>query len=244
LALRARTWVALLGSAALAASTAAAGAELGDGRWHYSVTPYLWVATLTGDFAAQGVEGSTDSDYSFWALKNLQGYASLHFAARADQWGWFADALYVDYGDDFHKPSLDTVLGFTGRIYEAGGAYELDSVSGLSLLGGIRVIDAEVAVELAPGPHGNAGERFTDPFVGLRYWRALGSHWYFDVRGDVGGFGVSSEAQTQVVGSAGYRFSDRLSAFGGYRYLSVDFDNRVRLNLTAAGPGVGFSWSW
>jgi hypothetical protein len=64
------------------------------------------------------------------------------------------------------------------------------------------------------------------------------------VRGDVGGFGVSSESQAQLVASAGYRFSDRLEAFGGYRFLTVDFEDALVLDVTAEGPGLGFTWSW
>lgn len=212
--------------------------------WRYRLTPYLWVATLTGDLAADGIEGSTDSDYSFWALENLERYASVHFEARATRWGWFVDALTVEYQDDFDNVAFDTTLGVSGQIYEAGATFGLSSVSGLAIVGGARIVDAKVEVGLTPGPDGSASDRWVDPFVGLRYTRPLGMHWYLDVRGDLGGFGVSSEAQAQLVASVGYRFSDRLEAFGGYRFLTVDFEDALVLDVTAEGPGLGFTWSW
>ena len=55
----------------------------------------------------------------------------------------------------------------------------------------------------------------------------------------------SGLSQAHVLAMFSYRFSDRLTAFGGYRYLKVDFEStREVLRLTAAGPAFGFSWSW
>ena len=122
--------------------------------------------------------------------------------------------------------------------------FALPSVSGLSLLGGARIVDVTVDVALTPGPDGSASERWVDPFVGLRYERPLGTKWFLDVRGDIGGFGVSSESQAQLVASVGYRFSERLEAFGGYRFLTVDFDDALVLDVSVEGPGLGFTWTW
>jgi hypothetical protein len=238
-----RRAAALLGGALLASAfTVAVQAQ--DAGWRYRITPYLWAATLTGDLGADGVEGSTDSGYSFWALDNLQGYGAAHFAAGAARWGWFLDALFVDYGDDFHNGLFDTTLGVNGLIYEAGGSYALDSVRGLSLLGGLRVVDVKVEVGLNPGPDGSARDRWTDPFVGVEYRHPFADNWYVVLRGDLGGFGVSSESQAQLIGSVGYRFSDHLEAFGGYRYLAAEFRDRIVFDVTVAGPGIGFTWTW
>ncbi len=242
---------ALFAGAALVASTqSAAAAEVDSAAasssgWRYTVSPYVWVATITGDFGADGAQASTDSDYSFWALENLQGYASVHFDARAAKWGWFADALYVDYGDDFTRPNLTTSIGVTGEIYELGAVYALTKDFGFAVLAGARGIDLKVAVELNPGPDGAVSKAIADPFVGVEYSHPLGEHWYVDARADYGGFGLESKSQTHVLATFGYRFSDRLTAFGGYRYLKVDFEStREVLRLTVAGPAFGFSWSW
>jgi len=236
---------ALVGCALFLALGARAGAaaDAEDGGWEYRVTTYLWLATLTGDVGADGTSGSTDDGYSFWALENLQGYASLRFAANAERWGWFVDGLYIDYADDFDGPLIDKRLEVTGTIYEVGGTYALASVPGLAVLGGARIVTLEGDVALTPGPHGNDSQRFTDPFVGLEYRRPLGEKWYFDVRADIGG-GVAAESESQFLAIGGYRFSDRLEAFGGYRYLAADFRDRLQFDVIVAGPGVGFSWIW
>jgi hypothetical protein len=242
---------ALVACAALFATSQSAPAAEGDSAaapssdWRYTVSPYVWVATITGDFGAGGAQGSTDSDYSFWALENLQGYVSVHFDARAAKWGWFADALYVDYGDDFTRPNLTTSLGLTGKIYELGAAFALRQDFGLAVLAGARGIDLRVAVELNPGPDGSVSKVIADPFVGVEYSHPFGEHWYVDARADYGGFNIETKSQKHVLATFGYRFSDRLTAFGGYRYLKVDFESaREVLRLTAAGPAFGFSWSW
>jgi hypothetical protein len=237
--------VALLVAAlsAAAAEPDSAGAAAARDGWRYSVSPYVWVATIAGDFGADGAEGSTESDYSFWALENLKGYWSVHFDARAAKWGWFADALHVEYGDEFTRANLTTSLGVGGEIYEVGGLYGLRDDSGFAVLAGLRRVDLRVDVGLTPGPDGSAPASFTDPYVGVEWSHPIGAHWYVDARGDYGS--GSARSQVQALAKFGYRFSERLDAFGGYRYLKVDFENaHALLNLTAAGPGFGFSWSW
>ncbi|HZF27707.1 MAG TPA: hypothetical protein VE907_01190 [Gammaproteobacteria bacterium] len=233
---------ALIGCA-LALALGADAANAGDGDWEYRVTPYLWLATLTGDLGADGVSSSTDSGYSFWALDNLEGYFAVHFAANAERWGWFVDGLHIDYADTFQGPQLAKRLEVTGEIYEVGGSYALAAVPGLTVLGGARIVDLGVGVELTPGPDGRASQRFSDPFVGLEYRRPFGEKWYFDVRADIGG-GASAQSESQFLALAGYRFSDRLEAFGGYRYLGAEFRDRILFDVTVAGPGLGFSWIW
>jgi hypothetical protein len=242
---------ALCAGASFFASTHSAAAAEADSvaapssGWRYTVSPYVWVATITGDFGADGAYGSTDSDYSFWALENLKGYASVHFDARAAKWGWFADALYVDYGDDFTGPNLTTSLGVTGKIYELGAVYALTDDFGFAVVAGARGIDLKVSVAVTPGRSGAVSKAIADPFVGVEYSHPLGEHWYVDARGDYGGFNLESKSQVHVLATFGYRFSDRLTAFGGYRYLKVDFESsREVLRLTAAGPTFGFGWSW
>jgi hypothetical protein len=33
-------------------------------------------------------------------------------------------------------------------------------------------------------------------------------------------------------------------AFGGYRYLSAEFRDRIVFDVTVEGPGIGFTWTW
>ena len=237
--------VAVLVSTLPAAATepdSAAAAASSDG-WRYSVSPYVWVATIAGDFGADGAQGSTETDYSFWALENLKGYWAVHFDARASRWGWFADALHVEYGDEFTRPNLTTSLGVAGEIYEVGGLYGLRDDFGFAVLAGLRRVDLKVSVALTPGPDGDARESFTDPYVGVEWSHPLAEHWYVEARGDYGS--GSARSQVQALAKFAYRFSGRLEAFGGYRYLKVDFESSGELlNLTAAGPGFGFSWRW
>ena len=236
---------ALAGAAsASAADTAGGGGPQAAGGWSYAVTPYVWLATLTGDVGADGAQSSTESDYSFFALDNLERYGSAHFAATSARWGAFADWVYVDFGDSFTRSRIETSLGLKGDVYELGASYTLGELPQLTLLGGMRIIDIDATVELNPGPDGAGGQRFTDPFIGVEYRHPFGGAWYVDARGDIGGFGVSAEHETQVVASVGYRFSDRLEAFGGYRYLSAELRDEIVADVKLEGPGLGFTWRW
>jgi hypothetical protein len=236
----------LVAALAAAASASAADAATGGSSsqttgWSYAVTPYLWVATLTGDVGADGAQGSTESDYSFFALENLERYGAAHFAATSAHWGAFADWVYVDFGDSFTRSRIETSLGLKGDVYELGASYALGELPQLTLLGGLRLIDIDTRVELNPGPDGSGGQRFTDPFIGVEYRHAFAGSWYVDARGDIG---LSADRTSQVVASVGYRFGDRLEAFGGYRYLKAELRDEIVADVALQGPGIGFTWRW
>ena len=149
--------------------------------------------------------------------------------------------MYVDFGDSFTRSRVETSLGLKADVYELGASYSRGVAPQLTLLGGVRLIDIDTRVELNPGPDGAGGRRFTDPFIGVEYRHAFARSWYVDARGDVG---LSGDRTSQVVASVGYRFSDRLEAFGGYRYLSADLRDEIVADVTLEGPGIGFTWRW
>ncbi|MCX7350378.1 MAG: hypothetical protein NTZ54_12935, partial [Alphaproteobacteria bacterium] len=41
----------------------------------------------------------------------------------------------------------------------------------------------------------------------------------------IGGFGVGSDLMWDLMGGAGYEFTDNVSVFAGYRAMSVDYSN-------------------
>ncbi len=213
--------------------------------WKYQISPYLWAATLTGQFGANGgVDTPVSPDYSFWSVDNLQAYASGHFEAEGPDWGWFVDGMYVDYSDGFDKRLLSTKLEVSGTISELGASHTT-SIEGLRILGGGRYISAKVGVRLTPGSHTRATGSWLDPFVGVQWNHSFGERWYTDLRGDLGGFGVGADLDVQLIATIGAHLGRGFSLFGAYRYLTVDYDDEgLKFDATVAGPGIGLTWSW
>ena len=237
----------LLGVAALVISLAASASEEqadggGDVGWRFELTPlYLWGAGIKGDTSAEGNGAPIDTDYSFFSLSNLDlaGTASLH--AEKGAWGLWLDVAYVDFEDGFTVGALTTDVGIAGGIVETAVDYQVsESVEAMI---GLRLVDLEADVTFTPGPSVSQGKGWLDPFVGARYNRRLADRWSVVLRGDIGGFGVSSDLVVNLNASLDYDLTDSVSFRFGYRYLKMDFqENRFVFDATARGIVAGFAF--
>ncbi len=86
----------------------------------------------------------------------------------------------------------------------------------------------------------SASKAWVDPFVGFRGRYDLNDQLYLTGRGDIGGFGISSDSAWNVYGALGIDLSPRTCVELGYRYYQVDFE-RGALNYDVAtkGPFLG-----
>ena len=86
----------------------------------------------------------------------------------------------------------------------------------------------------------SGSQEWIDPFVGLRLRHQLSDRWAVWVRGDYGGFGVSSDEYWQFLAGVAYRLSERTSIALAYRIVSVDYEKGSFLYDTEmAGPNLG-----
>lgn len=94
--------------------------------------------------------------------------------------------------------------------------------------------------EAIPDSELHASKAWVDPFVGFRGRYDLNDQLYLTGRGDIGGFGVSSESAWNVYGALGIDVSERTCVELGYRYYQVDYE-RGALNYDVAtkGPFLG-----
>jgi hypothetical protein len=91
-----------------------------------------------------------------------------------------------------------------------------------------------LGVDLAPR------ENFVDPILAARANFALAPRLSALVYGDIGGFGVGSEATAQVAATLNYRVGRSFVMSGGYRYLGVDYErDGVVVDARLAGPVLG-----
>lgn len=91
--------------------------------------------------------------------------------------------------------------------------------------------------------------QWVDPLVGLRMRHAIAPGQNFELRGDIGGFGVGTKFSWQAVGAYAPEFDVdgwKVGGLIGYRALSVDYSKTVSgyengFNEIMHGPMVGVS---
>ena len=91
-----------------------------DGNWHFTLTPYLWLAGVTGDFEFTpprfpNVHANVSVDEGpIDVLKHLHFGLMGAASARKDNWSAFTDMMYVSLGGD--RQAVRTVTGPLGIV--------------------------------------------------------------------------------------------------------------------------------
>lgn len=253
-----------LATTVVAACVAAApfSASAADaGEWEFAVSPmYLWAKSVEANTSAGGNESPLELDFKNDILENLDAAFALHFEARKDRLG-----LFLEYNFARLDPSIKGGLGpieirgdvnYEDTMWEGGATWafaESDSTR-WEVLGGLRYYDQDVEIKLStsgpgllPGRTISVGDDWVHPFGGLRVITRLSDRWTFRARADVG-YEDSDNQALQGIALFDYRFRDWGSAFVGYRYLDMDFDNgssgrrQYSFDGDQQGPAVGFTF--
>ncbi|MFT5854462.1 MAG: hypothetical protein ACI8XO_001706 [Verrucomicrobiales bacterium] len=87
----------------------------------------------------------------------------------------------------------------------------------------------------------HVSKEWADPYVGLIGKYALTEKLYVVGRGDIGGFGVSSDLTWQAVGAVGTQLSENIAMELGYKHLSVDYDRGFVFDADLSGFFAGVS---
>ena len=72
---------------------------------------------------------------------------------------------------------------------------------------------------------GSDGASWVDPMVGVKSRIDTDTAFYFTGWGMVGGFGIGSDFNWDVMGGVGYEWTDHFSTVLGYRALGVDYED-------------------
>lgn len=227
-------------SVALAFGLAAAASA--QDRWTVELTPYLWAAGLDGNTAADGTGSEIDTDYELFSLDNLDFALGTALDARKGRWGMLYDAMYVEFSDEFARsPAREVEV--SGGFVETIGSLAAENGRPLDLLFGLRYVALKSTVDVAPLARATAREGWLDPVVGIRFNHAFNERWSVALRGDLGGFSISSDSSelaTNLSAMFRFRFGGRMTLHGGYRVLQMDFDgDDLVLDATLQGYVVG-----
>ena len=224
--------------------------------WSFRVSPYMWFAGLNGDVGVNANLPPLDVDVDFseifdaidWFPPPLMVVGEVRYGRFAA----FSDFIFLGLEADdaaTKGPVAATAdLQLDAIVWTFGGAYRVvDSDRGsLDLLAGGRLWNVDAKGTLV-GPlavrQRSGSQTWVDPIIGINGRIELGSGFALQAEGDVGGFGIASDIDWQVLGTLQYGVAEWLTLEAGYRYLAVDFDdNGFLFDVALHGPIIGASF--
>jgi len=228
------------------------GASSGDG-WEIRFAPYAWLIGIDGDMTVKGMEQEVDLAFRD-LVENLDIVLTGHLEVWKGPLGGFVDANYGKLSMDEKLTSpvggsidIDVELEFTitefGILYHVGH-WPIRSgerrIFADVLLGG-RAWWMEGDLDIGPGS-GSKSTSWVDGIVGARTMIELAEKVPWTTRVDFGAGGSDFSWNLQTL--FGYLFTERISAWAGYRWLYVDYEEgsggkKFAMDATFYGPVIG-----
>jgi len=255
--LTARIACILLAALALAAPLCAQGSntpatnEASPPKWQFELTPYFWLAGISGTIGIAPLPSQPVSATFGDILSHLTFGIMGTGEVRRGRFGVLADAVYMNLSrDDIASPPAwsgananlkQGLYTFAATIRATKGKIPLDVVAG----GRYSNISATVDLMAGtlPARSGSAGEGWWAPFIGVRVLVPLSRKWELAGYGDFGGFDGYANTQWQLLGGINYKISKLVVAKVGYRYIDVEYiKNQLSQDLAFGGfyLGAGF----
>ena len=244
----------------LTALALAAAVPTGDARaegsastpgWSFSLTPYLWVAGISGTMStrrsaipAQDVSAGFGDVLSHLNAIPIMGAMEV----RYDRWGVTADLMAISVKAGIPTSNLLYSGGsarLTQVIGSAIGTYRVvrtqDQILDLGV--GMRAFSLSSKITLNPGLlpafERTPAASWVAGVAAVRYHIDLTPTWGVSLYGDIGSAG-SSNLTWQVFGTVDYKWSESTSLRFGYRHLHFEYQgNKLGQKMSMSGPIIG-----
>jgi YfaZ precursor len=223
--------------------------------WSFRVSPYVWFAGVSGDVGVGPnlpvVDVDVDFSEIFEAIDWFPPPVMLAGEVRYGRFAFLSDLMFMGLDADEERTrgalSVAAKMDLDMVIWTFGGSFRVIDIDPgtLDLLVGGRLWNVDAKASLAAGPFAgqrSGSETWVDPIIGISGRVNLGSGFALQAEGDVGGFGLVSDIDWQVLGTIQYQVSDSVTLDAGYRYLAVDYKNGGFLfDVALSGPIIGAS---
>lgn len=221
-------------------------------EWHFTLSPYVWMMSLSADADIGSL--STSADVCFSELvPHMNIGAQLRFEAFHGPWGFYLDGTYVNLEADarakigrFRIRGVGIDVDITDAWLDFGGMYRFgERGRSFDIMVGGRY--SYIAADLSIGPFLDVeeSENYLVPVIGGRVEYAFTDKWGATLKGDVGGFGVGNgiELTWGVTGQVNYQIKHDITLYVGYRFHAVEFSSgSLDADLAYYGPVIGMAY--
>jgi hypothetical protein len=222
------------------------------GGWEYGVTPYFWLASLTGEVGVGPV--ATNVDLSFSDIVKVLHFAAMGgVEARKNSYVLMTDAFYVSLGDGravafrgdtgLYTLNVQLFILQPSAGYTWGGAsWAVDALASIRFWSLRTTLDVDRNMGRPSNKRGTTQD-WVDAIGGLRgQWMPI-EGWRVIAAGDGGGGG--SDGTWQAYGGIGADISKHWGASVLYRGLHVNYDtNNFLFDATLKGTVITATYKW
>ena len=217
-----------------------------EGDWHYRLTPYAWVPSLNTDLDI-GPNPPAESETSL--LDVLDFAFLLTGEVHNGDWGLIGEFNYLSLSNDatYAGGRFGADISLDGTMIGVALQKRVHSSSdgNADFFVGLRHWSLDAEIDFDRLPTASRSIDFTDPILGIKGNRNINEKWFVSGLAEIGGFGIGSDLQWELVARAGYRLSDSWNAAIGYRHLVLDFDDdNLVMKATMTGPFVAVDFTW
>ena len=211
--------------------------DLNSPGWNFNLRPYFFLSGISGSIT---IPPTFPMNSNFGdILKHVKLGAFINFTAQKGQWGASGDFQYINlYGEG--SGLLDVSLDLKNVIGEVDTFYQPDSAPTLRFLAGVRSYSVNQIVTIEGNELPAASTVVVDPILGAYGAWKLSDRWDFELRGDIGGFGVSSEFTYQMMALFHWDITESLAIPFGYRVLGYQIkQDEILMDTRMAGMILG-----
>jgi len=223
-------------------------------KWNFLVEAYLMFPNMDGNTGIGDSQIVVDANVED-ILGSITLGAMLYGEASKDKWHITTDFIYMKLKQEVESgltgPGGGSIVT-SGDIFlkqfswGAAGFYSVTPWIDLGVGGNLVSLKTELDLSINTAiVEKEASKTWFDPMITARTSNKPGSKFIYQVRGDIGGFGVGSDFAWQVQAYAGYRFSELFQLTGGYRVIGLDYsDNNFLYDVTTYGTvlRLGFNF--
>lgn len=204
--------------------------EQSPGAWEFRIEPYGWFTAIDGTTGPTANAAELDASFSD-ILDVLEMAAALQLEVRNGRWGIIGDAFYAELGTSGTSNGplqTDVSVDFEQFLGELDVFYRVSECQQgfVDLYAGFRYNDLTLDVAVsgeARDASRSADKDWADPIIGARTQWNINDRWFLAAKGDIGGFGVSSDFTWNLQGSVGFNITESVSVEAGYRYFDTDY---------------------
>ena len=246
-------------AASLAGCCAAMPTLAADGDWQQTAVIYGMGAAIDGDATIGDLTVPVDVSMSE-VFDALEMGAMGAYRVDNGTWSFMVDATFMGLGGtaesqrDIVKGDLDldqmTVMGTVGRRFTPT-LEGLFSLTWFDLSTDLKLTTRNPISGVETTRTASVDADWIDPMLGLQYNVPFADDWRFNLRGDIGGFGIGADLSYQLLANVRYQATDTIGVAFGYRVIGFDYEDGhkgdsdyQRFDLVEQGPLVGMTISF